>query len=65
MEQLCCLFPTLQLSAAGNQAHRVLTLTGPEGAKPLIEAEPRTEENRCSTNFPMVILLVGTMDGRV
>jgi hypothetical protein len=39
MERLCCPFLTLQLSAAGNQAHWVLTLTGPEGVKPLIEAE--------------------------
>ncbi len=39
MERLCCPFLTLQLSAAGNQAHWVLTLTGPEGVKPLLEAE--------------------------
>jgi hypothetical protein len=39
MERLCCPFLTLQLSAAGNQAHWVLTLTGPEGVKPLLDAE--------------------------
>src|SRR5947209_20326838 len=39
MERLCCPFLTLQLSAAGNQADWVLTLTGPEGVKPLITAE--------------------------
>jgi hypothetical protein len=39
MERLCCPFLTLQLSAAGNQAHWVLTLTGPEGVKPLFDAE--------------------------
>jgi hypothetical protein len=39
MERLCCAFLTLQLSAAGNQADWVLTLTGPEGVKPLLDAE--------------------------
>jgi len=39
MERLCCPFLTLQLSAAGNQAEWILTLTGPEGAKPIIAAE--------------------------
>jgi len=39
MERLCCPFLTLQLSAAGNQADWVLTLTGPEGVKPLITIE--------------------------
>jgi hypothetical protein len=39
MERLCCPFLTLQLSAAGNQTHWVLTLTGPEGVKPLLDAE--------------------------
>jgi hypothetical protein len=39
MERLCCPFLTLQLSAAGNQTHWVLTLTGPEGVKPLLNAE--------------------------
>lgn len=39
MERLCCPFLTLQLSAAGNQTGWTLTLTGPEGVKPLIVAE--------------------------
>lgn len=39
MERLCCPFLTLQLSAAGNQTHWVLTLTGPEGVKPLLDVE--------------------------
>jgi hypothetical protein len=39
MERLCCPFLTLQISAAGNQPYWVLTLTGPEGLKPLIAAE--------------------------
>ena len=30
MERLCCPFLTLQLSAAGNQADWILTLTGPK-----------------------------------
>jgi len=39
MERLCCPFLILQLSATGNQKHWVLTLTGPEGVKHLLEAE--------------------------
>jgi hypothetical protein len=39
MERLCCPFLTLQLSAAGNQADWLLTLTGPTGVKQLITAE--------------------------
>jgi hypothetical protein len=39
MERLCCPFLTLQLSAAGNQTHWILTLTGPEGVKPLVDVE--------------------------
>ncbi len=39
MERLCCPFLTLQLSVAGNQTNWTLTLTGPEGVKPLIVAE--------------------------
>ena len=39
MERLCCPFLTLQLSASGNQKHWVLTLTGPEGVKTLLDAE--------------------------
>jgi hypothetical protein len=36
MERLCCPFLTLQLTASGNQSDWLLTLTGPEGVKPLI-----------------------------
>jgi hypothetical protein len=39
MERMCCPFLTLQLAASGNQADWVLTLTGPEGVKPLLDAE--------------------------
>jgi hypothetical protein len=39
MERLCCPFLKLQLSAAGNREGWVLTLTGPEGVKPLLETE--------------------------
>lgn len=39
MERLCCPFLTLQLTASGNQADWLLTLTGPEGVKPLITTE--------------------------
>jgi hypothetical protein len=39
MERLCCPFLTLQLSASGNRPHWLLTLTGPEGVKPLLDAE--------------------------
>jgi hypothetical protein len=39
MERLCCPFLTLQLSATGNQTDWLLTLTGPAGVKPLLEAE--------------------------
>jgi hypothetical protein len=39
MERLCCPFLTLKLSATGNQTDWTLTLTGPEGVKPLIVAE--------------------------
>lgn len=39
MERLCCPFLTLQLSASGNQANWILTLTGPEGVKQLLDAE--------------------------
>jgi len=39
MERLCCPFLTLQLSAAGNQRHWLLTLSGPEGVKPFLDAE--------------------------
>jgi|SRR5665213_1942333 len=39
MERLCCPFLTLQLCVSGNGAGWVLTLTGPEGIKPLLDAE--------------------------
>ncbi len=39
MERLCCPFLTLQISATGNQADLMLTLTGPAGVKPLLQAE--------------------------
>jgi hypothetical protein len=39
MERLCCPFLTLQLSAGGGQGNWRLTLTGPKGVKPLLEAE--------------------------
>jgi hypothetical protein len=39
MERLCCPFLTLQISASGNQPDWLLTLTGPEGTKPLLDAE--------------------------
>jgi hypothetical protein len=39
MERLCCPFLTLQLSASGADAHWLLTLRGPAGVKPLLDAE--------------------------
>jgi hypothetical protein len=39
MERLCCPFLTLQLSASGQQPHWILTLTGPEDVKPLLDVE--------------------------
>jgi hypothetical protein len=39
MERRCCPFLKIQLSAAGNQEGRVLTLTGPKGVKALLEIE--------------------------
>ena len=39
MERLCCPFLTLQLTVTGSQADCSLTRTGPNGAKPLIDAE--------------------------
>ena len=39
MERLCCPFLTLQLSASGDEAHWLLTLSGTEGAKQLVDAE--------------------------
>lgn len=38
MERMCCPFLTLQLAASGTEAHWVLTLTGIEGVKPLLDA---------------------------
>lgn len=39
MERLCCPFLVLQLSAAGNRPHWILTLSGPKGVKPLLDSE--------------------------
>jgi len=39
LERLCCPFLKLQLSATGQQTGWLLTLTGPEGVKPLLQAE--------------------------
>ncbi|MBS1827295.1 MAG: hypothetical protein JST93_18405 [Acidobacteria bacterium] len=39
METLCCPFLTLQLTVSGHQQHYVLTLTGPDGIKPLLDIE--------------------------
>jgi hypothetical protein len=39
MERLCCPFLTLQLSASGSQTDWSLVLSGPEGVKPLLQAE--------------------------
>lgn len=38
MGRLCCPFLTLQLSVSANQPDWILTLSGPEGVKPLIDA---------------------------
>jgi hypothetical protein len=39
LERLCCPFLKLELSATGRPTDWMLTLTGPEGVKPLLEAE--------------------------
>ena len=39
MERLCCPFLNFQLSASGNQSDWELKLTGPKGAKALLQAE--------------------------
>jgi hypothetical protein len=39
LERLCCPFLNFELSAAGPQENWLLTLTGPEGIKPLLQAE--------------------------
>jgi hypothetical protein len=39
MERLCCPFLTLQLSVSGHDAVWNLTLAGPAGIKPLLDAE--------------------------
>jgi hypothetical protein len=39
LERFCCPFLKLQLSATGQQTDWLLTLTGPEGVKPLLQAE--------------------------
>jgi len=46
MERLCCPFLKLELSAAGHQTGWLLTLTGPEGVKPLLQAEFRIERGQ-------------------
>ncbi|MGC4051094.1 MAG: hypothetical protein QM757_17160 [Paludibaculum sp.] len=38
-ERLCCPFLTFQLSTAGTDSTWLLTLTGPTGAKPLLDLE--------------------------
>jgi hypothetical protein len=43
LERLCCPFLKFELSATGQPTDWLLTLTGPEGVKPLLEAEfPRS-----------------------
>lgn len=39
MERLCCPFLTLQIGASGTQVNWILTLTGPEGVKLLLNDE--------------------------
>jgi hypothetical protein len=39
MERRCCPFLQLQLAVSGSQSDWVLTLTGPAGVKPLLQAE--------------------------
>jgi hypothetical protein len=39
MERLCCPFLTFELSATGKSTDWLLTLTGPEGVKPLLQTE--------------------------
>ena len=39
LERRCCPFLTLELSASGSQEDWILTLTGPEGTKALLEVE--------------------------
>src|SRR3954453_16643694 len=39
LERLCCPFLNFELCATGRPTDWVLTLTGPEGVKPLLEAE--------------------------
>ncbi len=39
MERRCCPFLTLQISVSGNELRWALTLTGPEGVKPILDAE--------------------------
>lgn len=39
MERLCCPFLTLQLSASGDRGNWLLTFSGPNGVKPLLQAE--------------------------
>jgi hypothetical protein len=39
LERLCCPFLKFELSATGQPTDWLLTLTGPEGVRPLLEAE--------------------------
>jgi hypothetical protein len=39
MERLCCPFLTFQLYVSGNEADWTLTLTGPHGAKAILQEE--------------------------
>src|SRR5579863_1449420 len=39
MERMCCPFLTFQLSASGSQGDWMLTLTGPRGAKAILQEE--------------------------
>ncbi len=46
MERLCCPFLTISLTTSGTSSNWTLTLTGPKGVKPLIEAEfPNSNQN--------------------
>jgi hypothetical protein len=60
MERLCCPFLTLQLSASGNQADWLLTLTGPIGVKQLITVEFPTPSFCC---FKRVGFTTGSSEG--
>jgi hypothetical protein len=46
LERRCCPFLTFGLSASGDRSDWLLTLTGPEGVKALLEAEFRPPTDR-------------------